>query len=422
MASLEAAIKAQEAVVASPCAKVLKKRMRLIADFSITVAELVGLYSIFLSFAMSKDLYSLIQPPPNAPTVVSWQTRPVASWMVRMSGLCFDLLGLHANTKLKPTRHRAALGHLLKTGAITNSTKRSPEGFLDQCDQMVRLVMSMFRECKIEEKKRMTVMNALSEPEQKKIQMVLDRIKLPPGYEFELDPAEASPVAVFECPPSAAQLAHVRKSPPSWGKWPTDEALAMFPEDRMVEWGSSSTIGDLGFPAHRMASTDSIDGPAPPGPSKGACLSPKPGPSKAVVETPRTHRPVCSPMEPGPSSAAVATPKTPRPVFSFMDPGPSTAGVAHEPSFSRNVKAKIQEPVISEEDALLASAENVQPIDIVKKKTKKEKAQELKEQKQQDKEKEKQDKEKEKEDKEKEKDNKKDMETEKVKDSANTNK
>ena len=98
-----------------------------------------------------------------------------------------------------------------------------------------------------------------------------------------------------------------------------------------------------------------------------------------------------------------------------MDPGPSTAGVAHEPSFSRNVKAKIQEPVISEEDALLASAENFQPVDIVKKKTKKEKAQELKEQKQQDKEKEKQDKEKEKEDKEKEKDNKKDMETEKVK-------
>ena len=143
MASLQAAIKAQDALAASPLAKIAKKRMRLIADFSITVAQLVGLYSIFLAFTMSKDLYSLIQPPPHAPKVVSWQTRPVASWMVSASGLCFDLLGLHENTKLKPTRHRAALCHLLQSGAIINSTKRSAEGFLDQCDQMVRLVMSI---------------------------------------------------------------------------------------------------------------------------------------------------------------------------------------------------------------------------------------------------------------------------------------
>ena len=61
----------------------------------------------------------------------------------------------------------------------------------------------------MDEKKRLTVLNVLSEPEQKKIMMVLDKIKLPPGYEFELDPAEASPVPVFEGACSAAQLAHV---------------------------------------------------------------------------------------------------------------------------------------------------------------------------------------------------------------------
>ena len=143
----------------------------------------------------------------------------------------------------------------------------------------------------------------------------------------------------------------------------------------MVEWGSSSNLGDLGFPEHRMASADSIDEPPLPGtppaatprPSPAAVATPKPSP--AAVGTPR------------PSPTSVGTPRTPNAVFSFMDPAPSpsTTGVAHEQSFSRNVKAKIEEPVISEEDALLKSAEQFTPLDILKKKTKVEQAKELKE-------------------------------------------
>ena len=118
------------------------------------------------------------------------------------------------NSKIKPTRHRLALENMVQSGVITNNTKLDRDRFVDQCDQLVRLSMAMFRECVKPEpetkdnRHKTRVLENLDKLGQRRIQLVLDKIMLPEGYcYYEADPAEASPLPIFQASSPAAKTA-----------------------------------------------------------------------------------------------------------------------------------------------------------------------------------------------------------------------
>ena len=89
--------------------------MRLVADPLVTVQDLHRVLGHYLDFKQCSDLWSLISPPPGGPISVTWQTPVNGSWLSKVAGLLYDLVGLAPNnTKLLSSKVVKALRVLLE--------------------------------------------------------------------------------------------------------------------------------------------------------------------------------------------------------------------------------------------------------------------------------------------------------------------
>ena len=135
MASLAAALVERQKVAALERAE-RAQRVRLVADPLVTVQDLHRVLGHYLDFKKCSDLWSLISPPPGGPVSVMWQTPVNGSWLSKVAGLLYDLVGLAPNnTKLLSSKVVKALRVLLERKQLELCPRQgNTQDILDRMD------------------------------------------------------------------------------------------------------------------------------------------------------------------------------------------------------------------------------------------------------------------------------------------------
>ena len=181
MAALAAAVKQKEDQAALERSLKQGTRVRLLADRGISAAALQSQLGEFLRFKNSKDLWCYIAPPPTGPQQYGWHTYPHPEWLAKTAPMLYDLVGLAPNTKLQSSKLVTSLKGLLDAKELDINVKqgRSVQDSLDQLDLTIRILLNMVRTLKCQELQRIKVQRSLSKQDWMKIELVLDRVKLP---------------------------------------------------------------------------------------------------------------------------------------------------------------------------------------------------------------------------------------------------
>ena len=195
MAALALALKEEMAKQDKP--KTVAPKKRLSFDASITMNQVLAPFQNYITYKTTKDLYSLLAPPAHMPQKITWHQRPCAEWMVKISGLIYDVLELYSNTKACSSRVVAVVKHLHTHNLITNTSPKKDQDFYDTCDLMLRVVLAMFRKVKCMKADELARFLAnSSRSDAFLIQKCLDVIQLDTFQASVPDPQEASPAPV----------------------------------------------------------------------------------------------------------------------------------------------------------------------------------------------------------------------------------
>ena len=131
MASLAAALVERQKVAALERAE-RAQRVQLVADPLVTVQG----FGTLLGFQEVFRRWSLISPPPGGPISVTWQTPVNGSWLSKVAGLLYDLVGLAPNnTKLLSSKVVKALRVLLERNQLELCPRQgNTQDILDRMD------------------------------------------------------------------------------------------------------------------------------------------------------------------------------------------------------------------------------------------------------------------------------------------------
>lgn len=226
MSSLETALSEHAGDVAKR-AKGKAMKPRLIADPGISVRQLMEVLRLFALHLGTKDFHCWIAPAKYMK--LNWQSPPERDFLVKVSGLAYDLAQLAPNSKLSSRKLRDALKGLLDSGDIQNQTNRSDDKFIDNADLLVRIAMSMFRNLKRDLTLREPFLKRLRSEDALRIKLVLDRLLLPKDYADERDEDEQEDPDILMCDsqsqPSKSPRDHLDDSLPLTDKDPDIEQL-----------------------------------------------------------------------------------------------------------------------------------------------------------------------------------------------------
>lgn len=164
--------------------KDVAKRPRLTADPSVGVRDLTDTIRNYVTYKDTKDLASLVLP--GGHRVLSWKSSPDADFMLKVSGICYDFIMIHRNTKVSSKKLREAIGKLLQGKEIINSTGKNDRIFIDQMDLCLRIALAMFRSCKQDAGRRDLVMKRLEKDERKRMGLIFEKIALPQDFEDDV--------------------------------------------------------------------------------------------------------------------------------------------------------------------------------------------------------------------------------------------
>lgn len=197
---------------------------RLIADPSVSVADLMKVLRDFVTQKDCKDILSLVVPAGHRN--FSWKTAVDPNWLQRMSSLVFDILAIAPNSKVQGKKLEQALKKMLVDGDLKNESKRDDKTYVDSVNQLIRIALSQFRILKTDIAKREICYKRLSAKEKKGFALILDRLQLPADYEnLQSDENRKCPVWRQNC------LQRV------WGlKWWHTLQLILMPSPPLVQF------------------------------------------------------------------------------------------------------------------------------------------------------------------------------------------
>ena len=201
MSSLEAAFQQKKEQLKAE--QLSRQKARLVADPFIAVSDIEKVLTRFCQNKQTQDIHSLLCPPASLVNI-TWQTLPHGEWMTKTAELCFEILDFAPNTKLQGTKVKKALQSLVSKRLCSMSTGgKGEDDALDKCDLCLRMVLNMYREVKSKPTLKQKVMRTLSRDDGIKMQMVLDKVVLPPdalllddSQETEVPPSE--PLALMD--------------------------------------------------------------------------------------------------------------------------------------------------------------------------------------------------------------------------------
>ena len=181
MAALEALVGDKMKIAADEKSQKQTSRLRLIADPNITATALQSILTSFLNYKGHKNLWLVVAPPPSGPSTYGWHASPQGEWMVKASGLIYDLLGIAPNTKIQSTRLMKALKtmHESKDLDLETSTSRTVQDCLDRLDFTIRILMSQVRQLKSSPSLKTKMYRNMSKKEQMALDLILEKTSLP---------------------------------------------------------------------------------------------------------------------------------------------------------------------------------------------------------------------------------------------------
>lgn len=179
---MEAAASAKMQELALDKSQKMASRTRLQADPNIAVADLQRVFQDFLVHKANKDLWGLIMPPPTGPMSYGWHTQPCSEWIMKTAGLLFECVGLAQNTKLHSAKVQKCLRamHDAKDLELRITKTKSMDNCIDQIDLTLRILLNMIRTLKCNRQHRQRVLRSLCKAEQVKLELILQRVVLPP--------------------------------------------------------------------------------------------------------------------------------------------------------------------------------------------------------------------------------------------------
>eukprot|EP00438_Fugacium_kawagutii_P010128 Skav208969 [mRNA] locus=scaffold1134:72994:74259:+ [translate_table: standard] len=180
MSALELALqKKLDELAAEKAAK--QSKLRLIADRSISVSSITHKLSSFLKEKQTKDLWSLLSPPPTGPQSYDWHTYPCPEWVCKVSPLLYEMLEICPNTKLTSSKVVASLKSLVENRDLELHCTRSQDQKykLDRLDFTLRVVLNFLRTLKSDKMQRSKCQKSLCANDWLKVQLCLDRVHLP---------------------------------------------------------------------------------------------------------------------------------------------------------------------------------------------------------------------------------------------------
>jgi len=203
MASLEATFQASKQTLID---KLGSKAIRLSADPMISANDVQRVLVGYLNFKKSSDLWSLVAPPPSGPVQIGWKTPPNAEWLGKTMGLLYDLLLLAPNTKIRSCTISYALKHMLQEKQLSvpcviqdqNLRSTVQEDVLDKIDVAIRVLLGMVRQVKTSPEVRHRVSRVLGNSDQIKLELLLEKVKLPFQFVDEQEDGEVLNVAMHK--------------------------------------------------------------------------------------------------------------------------------------------------------------------------------------------------------------------------------
>ena len=200
MAGLAAAVGMQKKLLQEQRAEAAKDKKRFVADPCIAVNDICKSLQCFMQHHKCNDLWRLICPPQSLINVC-WQTPVNPEWVVKLSGLAFDIFDFAKNTKLQSVRVKKALQALLEQKNITLPDHLGQkEDAMDSIDLKLRIGLNMYRELKKSSTLRSRVFRVLTCDEQTRIQMCLDKIIMDLDTQADTETVVASPPSLLALP------------------------------------------------------------------------------------------------------------------------------------------------------------------------------------------------------------------------------
>ena len=140
---------------------------------------------------------------------MTWQTPVNGSWLSKVAGLLYDLVGLAPNTKLLSSKVVKALRVLLERKQLELRPRQgSTQDILDRIDLTLRILLTMVRTLKTSPSTKTKVYRSLSIQEQQEVDMILEKVCLPAEFVSQgFDPEEGDQHVKVPVDPEGLQLA-----------------------------------------------------------------------------------------------------------------------------------------------------------------------------------------------------------------------
>lgn len=182
MTSLDLAVQKKLDELAADKSSKQSSKVRLVADRSIPVSSITHKLSSFLRERGTRDLWSLLSPPPTGPQSYGWHTYPSAEWVCKASPLLYEMLEVCPNTKLTSSKVLLSLKSMVESRDLELHPTRvhNQQYMLDRLDFTLRILLNMLRTLKVDKMQRNKVQRLLSCQDWMRVQLVLDRVQLPP--------------------------------------------------------------------------------------------------------------------------------------------------------------------------------------------------------------------------------------------------
>ena len=182
-------------------------KFRLVANPLVSVSSLQTAMTKFLVSKGDKRLWSLIAPPPGCPQSYGWHTSPQGEWLAKVASLLYELVLVAENTKINSKKLSSALDAMEKNKDIelASCRKETAQDVKDKIDLTLRILLAMVRNIKANSALKSKVYRMVPKNDQLRIDILLEKIVLPPelmgGMVVEEEEKEPVPEVI---PPEAS--------------------------------------------------------------------------------------------------------------------------------------------------------------------------------------------------------------------------
>ena len=180
MGTLDALLDEKLGVLAEEKSAKQANKSRLIADPNISVSSLMESIGNFLRYKRTKDLWALLGPPAGAAASYGWHSLPNGEWLVKVSSLLFELLGVASNSKIQSKKLHKALSamHQQRELEVRTWAGHTSNDAIDRLDFTIRVLMSMLRQLKSSGSLKTKVFRSLPRRDQVCLDLVLQKVQL----------------------------------------------------------------------------------------------------------------------------------------------------------------------------------------------------------------------------------------------------